>query len=164
MRFDEKGYLLPYAVIETTLSEFEETFVQSLENREHRYRLFENYLRFVNALRKAKASSKFNFSMDTTFVKVNTLVREIKDTEAMIQLHKGKQNQVDALMLQQFQQRQQSLAKELLLLLLQSDLSLKNVEPTISSILTYLKQFDKEELIPNQLLENLSEASKALVA
>jgi hypothetical protein len=102
--------------------------------------------------------------MDTMFVKINTIVREIKDTEAMIQLHKGKQNQVDALMLQQFQQRQQSLAKELLVLLLQSGLSLKNVEPTISSILTYLRQFDKEELIPNQLLENLSEASKALVA
>jgi len=98
------------------------------------------------------------------FVKINTLVREIKDTEAMIQLHKGNQNQVDALMLQQFQQRQQSLAKELLVLLLQSGLSLKNVEPTISSILTYLRQFDKEELIPNQLMENLSEASKALVA
>lgn len=102
--------------------------------------------------------------MDTMFVKINTLVREIKDTEAMIQLHKGNQNQVDALMLQQFQQRQQSLAKELLVLLLQSGLSLKNVEPTISSILTYLRQFDKEELIPNQLMENLSEASKALVA
>ena len=102
--------------------------------------------------------------MDTMFVKINTLVREIKDTEAMIQLHKGYQNQVDALMLQQFQQRQQSLAKELLVLLLQSGLSLKNVEPTISSILTYLRQFDKEELIPNQLMENLSEASKALVA
>jgi hypothetical protein len=53
MRFDEKGYLQPYAVIETTLADFEHFFVQSLENREHRYRLFENYLRFVNALREA---------------------------------------------------------------------------------------------------------------
>jgi hypothetical protein len=66
-------------------------------------------------------------------------------------------------MLQQFQQRQQSLAKELLVLLLQSGLSLKDVEPTIASILTYLRQFDKDELIPNSLREHLSEATKVLV-
>ena len=100
--------------------------------------------------------------MDTMFVKINTIVREIKDTEAMIQLHRNKQNAVDALMLQQFQQRQQSLAKELLVRLLQSGLSLKNVEPTIASVLAYLRQFDKDELIPNQLREHLSEASRVL--
>ena len=101
--------------------------------------------------------------MDSLLGKINTQVREIKETEAMIQLHRNKQNPVDALMLQQFQQRQQSLAKELLVLLLQSGLSLKNVEPTIASILVYLRQFDKEELIPNQLREHLSEVSRALV-
>ncbi len=53
MQFDEKGHLHPYTVIETSLSDFEKVFVQSLENREHRYGLFENYLRFVNDLRKA---------------------------------------------------------------------------------------------------------------
>lgn len=53
MRFDERGHLYPYTVIETSLSDFEKVFVQSLENREHRYSLFENYLRFVNELRKA---------------------------------------------------------------------------------------------------------------
>ena len=110
-----------------------------------------------------KASSKSNSDMDSLLVKINTLVREIKETEAMIQLHRNKQNAVDALMLQQFQQRQQSLAKELLVLLLQSGLSLKNVEPTIASILTYLRQFDKEELISNQLREHLSEAERVLV-
>jgi hypothetical protein len=101
--------------------------------------------------------------MDSLLVKINTLVREIKETEAMIQLHRDKKNAVDALMLQQFQQRQQSLAKELLVLLLQSGLSLKNMEPTIASILAYLRQFDKEELIPNQLREHLSEAERVLV-
>lgn len=53
MRFDERGHLFPHTVIETSLSDFEKIFVQSLENREHRYGLFENYLRFVNELRKA---------------------------------------------------------------------------------------------------------------
>jgi len=100
--------------------------------------------------------------MDNLSVKINTLVREIKETEAMVRLHGKKQNTVDTLMLQQFQRRQQSLAKELLVLLLQSDLSLKSVEPTITSILTYLRQFDQEELISNQLREHLSEASRAL--
>ncbi len=101
--------------------------------------------------------------MDSLLIKINTLVREITETEAMIQLHRNKQNPVDALMLHQFQQRQQSLAKEFLVLLLQSGLSLKNTDPTIASILAYLRQFDKEELIPNQLREHLSEASRVLV-
>jgi len=101
--------------------------------------------------------------MDSLLAKINTLVREIKETETMILLHRNKQNAVDVLMLKQFQQRQQSLAKELLVLLLQSGLSLKNVEPTITSILAYLRQFDKDELISNSLREHLSEAERALV-
>lgn len=32
MHFDEKGYLQPYSVIETSLSEFEKIFVQPLKN------------------------------------------------------------------------------------------------------------------------------------
>jgi hypothetical protein len=37
------------------------------------------------------------------------------------------------------------------------------VEPTIASILAYLRQFDKDELIPNSLREHLSEAARVLV-
>jgi len=67
MRFDERGHLCPYTVIETSLSDFEKVFVQSLENREHRYGLFENYLRFVNDLRKA-LEAPFYQLIDGSFI------------------------------------------------------------------------------------------------
>jgi len=76
MHFDDRGHLFPYKVIEITLSDFEKTFVQSLENREHRYRLFENYLRFVNDLRKA-FEAPFYHLIDGSFTTVKEFPADI---------------------------------------------------------------------------------------
>ncbi len=50
LQFDEKGHLMPYQIIELTLSEFEYHFVDGLEDKAHRRRLFENYLRYLEQL------------------------------------------------------------------------------------------------------------------
>jgi len=51
IQFDEHGHLLPYEIVELTLSEFEAFFVDSLNDRAHRRSLFEDYLRFVAAVK-----------------------------------------------------------------------------------------------------------------
>ncbi len=51
--FDEKGYVHPYEVIEMTLEEFEQTFVESMEDSGHRKQLFTNYLRLMQDFRAA---------------------------------------------------------------------------------------------------------------
>ena len=51
--FDEKGHIYPYGVIEMTMAEFEQEFVENMEDRTHRKHLFSNYLRFMEDFRAA---------------------------------------------------------------------------------------------------------------
>lgn len=52
MKFDERGHLVPYAITELKLSDFESFFVTGLENTAHRSALFQKYLSFVEGLKK----------------------------------------------------------------------------------------------------------------
>lgn len=100
----------------------------------------------------------------SAFDNIRALVREIKEAEAMLRLHKQKSNPVDDLMSHQFRVRQQRLAKDLLVEVLRADISLKSTEKSINAILDFLKKNDNDGLISNELQANLSEAVHALAA
>jgi hypothetical protein len=51
--FDEKGHVYPYEVLEMTIEDFEQVFVQGLENQDYRVQLFAKYQRFCLDLKKA---------------------------------------------------------------------------------------------------------------
>ncbi len=51
LQFDKKGHLEPYTITEITLAEFESFFVEGLEDRKHRRRLFSDYLYYLEALK-----------------------------------------------------------------------------------------------------------------
>lgn len=51
LQFDEKGHIIPYEITAITLGEFQSFFVEGLDDRSHRWRLFENYLRYLEALK-----------------------------------------------------------------------------------------------------------------
>ena len=53
MQFDEHGHLKPYEITELTLPEFEAFFVDGLHDKVHRRVLFEDYLLFIEAIKKA---------------------------------------------------------------------------------------------------------------
>ncbi len=67
LQFDEKGHLLPYEIIELTLAEFEAFFVEGLEDRAHRRGLFQNYLRYLEALKAIVVPPFFQW-VDGSFV------------------------------------------------------------------------------------------------
>jgi hypothetical protein len=69
LTFDEIGHVYPYQIIEMTLAEFEQEFVENMEDRAHRKHLFFNYLRFIEDFRSAFGGSFFqwvNGSFTTT--------------------------------------------------------------------------------------------------
>lgn len=53
LSFDRHGHLFPYEIIELTLPQFEAFFVDGLEDRQHRRRLFERYKDFLRDLKQA---------------------------------------------------------------------------------------------------------------
>ncbi len=71
LQFDEKGHLLPYEIIELTLPEFEQFFVEKLENTDHRRHLFENYLLFSGDLKTIVQPPFFQW-MDGSFITLKT--------------------------------------------------------------------------------------------
>ena len=50
LRFDELGHLVPYAISEMTLEAFRSFFVEELADQSHRQTLFEQYLKFADAV------------------------------------------------------------------------------------------------------------------
>ncbi|MBI5915166.1 MAG: hypothetical protein HY842_07290 [Bacteroidetes bacterium] len=66
LQFDEKGHLVPYEITEITLDVFRSFFVEGLDDRAHRRRLFENYLRYLEAL-KAVVNQPFVQWVDGSF-------------------------------------------------------------------------------------------------
>ncbi len=67
LQFDEKGHLMPYEIIELTLSEFETSFVDGLDDRTHRRGLFQKYLSFLEDL-KVSLGVPFYQWVDGSFV------------------------------------------------------------------------------------------------
>jgi hypothetical protein len=67
LQFDKKGHIVPYEITAITLVEFQSFFVEGLEDRAHRLRLFENYLRYLEAL-KAVVNQSFVQWVDGSFV------------------------------------------------------------------------------------------------
>lgn len=57
LQFDENGYLTPYGPIESNLETLEEVFAQS----QHRQKLFEEYLSFVETLKSLELGSFFQW-------------------------------------------------------------------------------------------------------
>jgi len=100
--------------------------------------------------------------MTDPYFKIKSLIRELKDAEAMLRLHTGKSNAVDKLMAEQFELKQQALVKELFAELIKSQISLSSIEPTLSSMLSYLKKHDKNQLISNDLQTSMAEVRAAL--
>ncbi len=52
IKFDEHGHLQPYSVSELSLQEFQAIFVDGLADKIHRQMLFENYLQFLEEVKK----------------------------------------------------------------------------------------------------------------
>lgn len=51
-KFNIRGHLFPYEIIETDLDEFEREFVDNFDENSTRYEIFERYLNYVNALKE----------------------------------------------------------------------------------------------------------------
>ncbi|MEK7257071.1 MAG: hypothetical protein AAB316_20115 [Bacteroidota bacterium] len=109
LTFDEKGNLHPYEVIEMDLTAFERFFVENMEDREHRRRLFSKYLRFMEEYKSALGLSFFqwvNGSFTTTkpypgdidvvsFIDYDQFVRKLGILDRFYELGKKNYN-VDA--------------------------------------------------------------------
>ena len=74
--FDEKGHIHPYEVIEMSLYDFERIFVKNMEEREHRKRLFSNYLRFIEDFKAAFGITFFQW-VDGSFTTTKTTPGDI---------------------------------------------------------------------------------------
>ena len=51
-RFNIRGHLFPYEIIETNLDEFEREFVDNFDENSTRYEIFERYLNYINVLKE----------------------------------------------------------------------------------------------------------------
>ena len=67
LQFDELGHLKPTGTTELTLPAFELFFVENLDDRAHRRRLFENYLLFLAELKKVVGPTFYQW-VDGSFV------------------------------------------------------------------------------------------------
>ena len=61
LQFDENGNLTPYQSIETTMAEFEKTFVSNFPRSQTRPAIFENYLRYLSDLKALVGGGFFQF-------------------------------------------------------------------------------------------------------
>jgi len=52
MNFDLYGHLTPYEIIEIDLKTFQRYIIDSMNNAEHRFKLFQNYLIYTKELNK----------------------------------------------------------------------------------------------------------------
>lgn len=61
MDFDASGYLTPYAVLETSLAEFEAVFVTDFPESQTRRRIFERYLGYVEEFQRFVGSGFYQW-------------------------------------------------------------------------------------------------------
>ncbi len=50
IEFDKMGSLIPFDIVSTNLLLFETCFVDEMRNKEHRKRIFTNYIEYVTQL------------------------------------------------------------------------------------------------------------------
>lgn len=76
LSFDIRGNLKPYERTELTLQEFKNTFVDSFEADSTRYKIFDNYKRFLEDFSK-QISNQFTHWINGSFVTVKRNPRDI---------------------------------------------------------------------------------------
>ncbi len=96
--------------------------------------------------------------------KVHGIVREIRETQAMIKYHEGGDDPVDAIMADQFRHRKYQLLKELLAELALSGISFKDMKSFVRQLTNYLEKSDKASHASKELKSNLAEVRTMLVA
>jgi len=107
--FDEHGHLMPYSIVDLTLSDFEAIFVDNLEDKIHRKALFADYLRFVEDISTAFGApfyqwlagsfvtkKEFPGDIDTvTFLPYDAVIKNAKQVNYFKTLGRDKYN-IDA--------------------------------------------------------------------
>lgn len=76
IEFDKYGNLLPYDVVDTNLSLFDNYFVKEMKNKEHRYELYKFYINYIKRLNELITQSYFqwiNGSFVTKKIKPNDI-------------------------------------------------------------------------------------------
>ena len=94
IRFDEKGRLHPYEVIEMSIENFESIFVERQENVGHRRIIFEKYLDFNKELEDVVGRNYFQF-VNGSFTTLKTTPGDI-DVVSFVDYYMYKKHQ-DAL-------------------------------------------------------------------
>ena len=112
-----------------------------------------------------KASSKFLSIMTTTnaaeYFKIKALVREIQEADAMQKKFPGKKG-VDKTMALQFQHQKNTLIKELLATLIQSDFGVGVFDSFIQKMLDYLRSTSRKPAVSNDLQSSLRRLESSL--
>lgn len=67
LKFDQRGYLYPYKNIKLEFDEFRFFFVEKFSGNDHREKIFDNYLKYIDDFSK-NVSSKFIQWIDGSFV------------------------------------------------------------------------------------------------
>lgn len=96
--------------------------------------------------------------------KVHGIVREIKETEAIIKYHEEGDDPMDVIMADQFRHRKHQLLKELLAELALSGVSFKEMKNFIQRLTKYLEKTDKAADASKELKSNLAEVETMLVS
>ncbi len=95
--------------------------------------------------------------------KVHGIVREIKETHAMIKYHEAGDDPADVIMADQFRHRKDQLLKELFAELMMSGTSFKEMKSFVRRLTDYLEKSDKAADASNELKSNLAEVEMMLV-
>lgn len=98
------------------------------------------------------------------YFKIISLIRDIKETDKILNLHKDNPNNIDTLMTHQFQHRKNYLLKELYIALIKSEFGIKNFQSILTKLSNYLQLQEAQSIISDELKENIAEIEKALEA
>ena len=79
LKFDDKGYLVPYKRIKIQFSEFEKFFIQSFSSDSSRVKVFENYKKFISDFSN-QITPNFTHWIDGSFVTSKINPRDIDFT------------------------------------------------------------------------------------
>jgi len=96
--------------------------------------------------------------------KIQGIVTDIKDTQAMIALHETGDDPLDPFMVKQFRTRKRKLYRELLAELALTELSFREMNQFIKRLTAYLESLDEAQDLPQEILSGLLEAEKLMVA
>ncbi len=117
----------------------------------------------MSGIPKALSKSKFKTMQVQMDYKIYGIVREIKETQAMIKYHDEGDDPVDAIMAEQFSIRKRKLLRELLSELALSGVSFNEIKHFIHSLTAYLEKTDQPNGTSEGLKSNLAEVEAMLV-